>query len=82
MNNSEIFIFYKCTQILNSFIFSYLFLKGYINYKDVYRYCNLEYIYQFSKWGYVYDINIVKDSSSLLTLSSLMLITRAMNTET
>ncbi|ETB58951.1 hypothetical protein YYC_03700 [Plasmodium yoelii 17X] len=82
MNNSEIFIFYKCTQILNSFIFSYLFLKGYINYKDVYRYCNLEYIYQFSKWGYVYDINIIKDSSSLLTLSSLMLIMRAINTET
>ncbi|SCM02864.1 conserved Plasmodium protein, unknown function [Plasmodium chabaudi adami] len=82
MNNSEIFIFYKCTQILNSFIFSYLFLKGYINYKDVYRYCNLEYIYQFSKWGYVYDINSVKDSSSLLTLSSLMLIMRAINTET
>ncbi|SCM07580.1 conserved Plasmodium protein, unknown function [Plasmodium chabaudi adami] len=82
MNNSEIFIFYKCTKILNSFIFSYLFLKGYINYKDVYRYCNLEYIYQFSKWGYVYDINSVKDSSSLLTLSSLMLIMRAINTET
>ncbi|CAD2086938.1 ATP synthase mitochondrial F1 complex assembly factor 2, putative [Plasmodium vinckei lentum] len=82
MNNSEIFIFYKCTQILNSFIFSYLFLKGYINYKDVYRYCNLEYIYQFSKWGYVYDINSIKDSSSLLTLSSLMLIMRAINTET
>lgn len=76
MNNSEIFLFYKCTQYLNSFIFTYLFLNRYINYKDVYRYCNLEYIYQFFKWGYVYDVNIMKDANTLLMLSSLRLINK------
>ncbi|SOV22976.1 conserved Plasmodium protein, unknown function [Plasmodium sp. DRC-Itaito] len=78
MNNSEIFLFYKCTQYLNSFIFTYLFLNRYINYKDVYRYCNLEYIYQFFKWGYVYDVNIMKDANTLLMLSSLRLINKMM----
>ncbi|SPJ10663.1 conserved Plasmodium protein, unknown function [Plasmodium sp. DRC-Itaito] len=76
MNNSEIFLFYKCTQYLNSFIFTYLFLNRYINYKDVYRYCNLEYIYQFFKWGYVYDVNIMKDANTLLMLSTLRLINK------
>ncbi|CRG99114.1 conserved Plasmodium protein, unknown function [Plasmodium relictum] len=76
MNDSEIFIFYKCTQILNSFIFTYLFLNNHLNYKEVYRYCNLEYIYQFFKWGYVFDVNIIKDSNALLMLSSLRLINK------
>ncbi|ANQ07091.1 Uncharacterized protein PCOAH_00014500 [Plasmodium coatneyi] len=71
MNSSGIFLFYKCTQILNSFVFSYLFLHGYIGYKDVYRCCNLESIYQFFKWGYVYDVHGAKDAGALLALSSL-----------
>ncbi|CAA9987147.1 conserved Plasmodium protein, unknown function [Plasmodium knowlesi strain H] len=74
MNSSDIFLFYKCTQILNSFVFSYLFLHGYIGYKDVYRCCNLEYIYQFFKWGYVYDVHGTKDAGALLALSSLSLV--------
>ncbi|GAW79954.1 hypothetical protein PGO_060980 [Plasmodium gonderi] len=74
MNNSELFLFYKCTQILNSFVFTYLFLNGHMDYKEAYRYSNLDYIYQFLKWGYVYDVNIYKDASALLTLSSLRLI--------
>lgn len=80
MKNSEIFIFYKCTQLLHSFIFTYLFLNGTLSYKEVYRYCNLEYVYQFSKWGYVYDINIMKDANALLTLSVLFLIDTILHT--
>ncbi|EUD66231.1 hypothetical protein C922_03426 [Plasmodium inui San Antonio 1] len=74
MNSSGIFLFYKCTQILNSFVFSYLFLHGYMGYKEVYRCCNLEYIYQFSKWGYVYDVHGARDAGALLALSSLRLL--------
>ncbi|VWU52820.1 ATP synthase mitochondrial F1 complex assembly factor 2, putative [Hepatocystis sp. ex Piliocolobus tephrosceles] len=81
MNSSELFIFYQCTQVLNSFIYTYLFLNGYINYKQVYRYCNLEYMYQFITWGYVYDINSVKDSNALLTLCSLYLVNKLINTQ-
>ncbi|GAB65463.1 hypothetical protein PCYB_061950, partial [Plasmodium cynomolgi strain B] len=73
MNSSGIFLFYKCTQILNSFVFSYLFLHGHMGYKDVYRCCNLEYIYQFVKWGYVYDVHGARDAGALLALSSLRL---------
>ncbi|KJP85985.1 hypothetical protein AK88_04394 [Plasmodium fragile] len=74
MNSSGIFLFYKCTQILNSFVFSYLFLHGHMGYKEVYRCCNLEYIYQFFKWGYVYDVHGAKDAGALLALSSLRLV--------
>ncbi|CAG9481500.1 unnamed protein product [Plasmodium vivax] len=74
MNSSGIFLFYKCTQILSSFVFSYLFLHGHMGYKDVYRCCNLESIHQFVKWGYVYDVHGARDAGALLALSSLRLL--------
>ncbi|KAI4837892.1 ATP synthase mitochondrial F1 complex assembly factor 2 [Plasmodium brasilianum] len=79
LNDSEVFIFYKCSQILHSFIFTYLFLNNYVDYKEAYRYCNLEYIYQYFKWGYVFDVNSEKDASTLLRLSSLRLINKIIN---
>ena len=51
LNNSEITILYKLSNLTNSIILSFFFMKKKISFKRLFKLVNIEYNYQQKRWG-------------------------------
>jgi chaperone required for assembly of F1-ATPase len=51
LNNSEITILYKLSNLTNSIILSFFFMKKKISCKRLFKLVNIEYNYQQKRWG-------------------------------